>query len=108
MSGLRTASTRASCPPRLCPISTTSRPVRAASRSRRTSIALAVRSPQSALIHMPAAAARDPRLCSQPLSRLSDWSEAMNPGTSSTGGELRLRFGAKKTGSAASRANSSP
>ncbi len=96
-SGSRTASARASAPPRLWPISTTRSP-----QSSREPLELVLqalrrsRSAQPTLTRMPLIATRWPRRRSQPRITRSELSPAMKPGISITGWASSRRPGARR------------
>ncbi len=105
-SGWRTASTRASVPPRLCPTSATGEPHSAAKSASCASRRSTERPAQSTLANMPLIATRCPRRRSHARSTRSDASPAMNPGISITGGASASGRGARRRVSESSRASS--
>ena len=98
-SGLRTASTRASSPPRLCPITTARRPV----RFQRASAggpqgARSLAPPQSTFNRIPADAVREPRRRSHPRSSASECVAGHEPGHEQNGRWRRSAASGRRNG----------
>lgn len=106
--GLRTASDRASAPPRLCPIRKTGSPASCASSARRFSSLPTIASAQPTFVRMPLMRTRWPRRRSHWRSTPSEGSPAMKPGISIAGGASSRRLTPWNSRLASSRASSRP